>query len=71
PGVGTSAEKCFLYHRSAIGHAADTENLESLVGYDEEQGYSWARASAFMGSKLLQNSGVVVINHDGSAIVGA
>ncbi|RWL19738.1 MAG: hypothetical protein EOR57_14185 [Mesorhizobium sp.] len=71
PGVGTNAEKCFLYHRSAIGHAADTENLESLVGYDEEQGYSWARASAFMGSKLLQNSGVVVINHDGSAIVGA
>ncbi|TIP85941.1 MAG: hypothetical protein E5X58_33580, partial [Mesorhizobium sp.] len=71
PGVGTNAEKCFLYHKSAIGHAADTENLESLVGYDEEQGYSWARASAFMGSKLLQNSGVVVINHDGSAIVGS
>ncbi|MBZ9981329.1 hypothetical protein LB521_09175 [Mesorhizobium sp. BR-1-1-8] len=71
PGVGTNAEKCFLYHKSAIGHAADTENLESLVGYDEEQGYSWARASAFMGSKLLQNSGVVVMNHDGSAIVGA
>ncbi|MER8481178.1 phage capsid protein [Mesorhizobium sp. M1322] len=71
PGVGTNAEKCFLYHKASIGHAADTENLVSLVGYDEEQGYSWARASAFMGSELLQNSGVVVINHDGSAIVGA
>jgi len=70
PGVGTNAEKAFLFHKSAIGHAADTENLESKVGYDEEQGYSWARASAFMGSKLLQNSGVVVMNHDGSAIVG-
>lgn len=70
PGVGTNAEKCFLYHRSSIGHAADVENLESLVGYDEEQAYSWARCSAFMGSKLLQNSGVVVMNHDGSAIVG-
>jgi hemin uptake protein HemP len=41
--------------------------MASPVGYDEEQDYSWARASAFMGSKLLQNSGVVVITHDGSA----
>lgn len=71
PGVGTNAEKCFLYHRSAIGHAIDKEKLDSLVGYDEEQGYSWARTSAFAGAKLLQNSGVVVINHDGSAIVAS
>jgi hypothetical protein len=41
------------------------------IGYDEEQDYSWARASVFMASKLLQNSGVVVINHDGSAFVAA
>lgn len=68
PGATTNAEKCFLFHRSSIGHAVDKDNLQSLVGFDEEQGYSWARTSAFMGSKLLQNSGVVVINHDGSAI---
>jgi hemin uptake protein HemP len=43
--------------------------METPVGYDEEQAYSWARASIFMGSKLLQNSGIVVINHDGSAFV--
>ena len=67
PGVGTSAEKCFMYHSSAIGHAVNAEGIQSPVGYDEEQDYSWARASVFMGSKLLQNSGVVVINHDGSA----
>ncbi len=71
PGVGTSAEKCFLFHRSAIGHAVDTNDLAAQVGRDEEQDYSWARTSAFMGSKLLQNSGVVVINHDGSAIVAS
>lgn len=69
PGKGTAAEKCFLYHKSAIGHAVDTAGLATPVGYDEEQDYSWARASTFMGSKLLQNSGVVVINHDGSALV--
>ena len=71
PGVGTSAEHCFLYHKNAIGHAANTKTMETPVGYDEEQDYSWARASIFMGSKLLQNSGIVVINHDGSEYVAS
>lgn len=65
-GKGTAAEKCFMYHKSAVGHAFDSESMNTAVGYDEEQDYSYARASAFMGSKLLQNSGIVVINHDGS-----
>jgi hypothetical protein len=67
PGVGTAAEKCFMYHRSAIGHGVATSGIQTPVGYDEEQDYSWARATVYMGSKMLQNSGVVVINHDGSA----
>lgn len=67
PGKGTSSEISFLFHKSAIGHAMDTAGLQSPVGYDEEQDYSWARASAFMGAKLLQNTGVVVVTHDGSA----
>ena len=69
PGVGTSAEKCFMYHRNAIGHAINTGDMQSLIGYDEEQDYSWARCSVFIGSKLLQNTGVVVMNHDGSSLV--
>lgn len=71
PGVGTAAEKCFVYHRSSIGHAADTEALTAIPGYNEEEDYYWARTSLFMGAKLLQNSGVVVINHDGSAMVAS
>ncbi|BES72166.1 hypothetical protein RE428_31840 [Marinobacter nanhaiticus D15-8W] len=71
PGKGTNAEKCFLYHKSAIGHAANLEGMDSAVGYDDEQDYSYARATIYMGSKLLQNSGVVVINHDGSAFAAA
>lgn len=67
PGNATAAEKCFMYHRSAIGHAMDTERMDVAVGYNEEQDYSYARASGFFGSKLLQNSGVIVMNHDGSA----
>lgn len=67
PGKGTNAEKCFMYHKTAIGHAADVSGMSNAVGYDDEQDYSYARCSMYMGSKLLQNSGVVVINHDGSA----
>ena len=67
PGKGTAAEKCFLFHKNAIGHAINTGGIDSMVGYDEEQDYSFARCTAFMGSKVLQNSGIVVMNHDGSA----
>jgi hypothetical protein len=67
PGKGTNAEKCFMYHKDAIGHAINTEGITTAVGYEDEQDYSYCRATAFLGSKLLQNSGVVVLNHDGSA----
>lgn len=67
PGKGTSSEKNFLYHKSAIGHAADTAGMQSPVGYDDEQDYSWARCTCYMGSVVLQNTGIVVITADGSA----
>lgn len=66
-GVGTSSEKCYIYHRNAIGHAVNTAGIQSPVGYDEEQDYSWARASVYMGSAKLQNTGIVQVLHDGSA----
>lgn len=71
PGAGTSAEKCFLYHKSAIGHAANTAGMDTAVDYDKEDDYSYCRASIYMGAKKLQNSGIVVINHDGSAMAAA
>ena len=67
PGKAGSSEKSFLYHKTAIGQAADISGMETPVGYDEEQGYSYARVSMNMGAVLLQNAGVVVITHDGSA----
>mgnify|MGYP000871628518 CR=1 FL=1 len=67
PGAGTDAEKCFAFHKSAIGHAINTGEMDVKAGYNEEDDYYWARATMFMGSKLLQNKGVVVVNHDGSA----
>lgn len=68
-GAGTNSETCFMYHRSAIGHAYNSDDLQALAGYDEEQDYSWARTTIFMGSQLLQNTGVVRMIHDGSALV--
>ncbi len=65
-GIGTAAELCYMYHKTAIGHAMDTKSIESLVGYMEEQDYSWARTTGYMGAKLLQTKGVVIMKHDGS-----
>ena len=65
-GKGTNAEKCYVFHKSAVGHAVDTAGIQSVVDYNSEHDYSFARCTAFMGSVLMQNSGVVVINHDGS-----
>lgn len=66
-GKGTSSETCLVYHKSAIGHACDIAAIQTAVDYDAEQDYSWARATGYFGSKLLQNTGVVKIFHDGSA----
>ena len=66
PGKATASEKSFLFHKNSIGHAANTGYMESEVGYNGEQAYSWARCSLDMGAKLLQNSGVVVFTTDGT-----
>lgn len=67
PGKATSSEKSFLYHKNSLGHACDTMGMNQAIGYNDEQNYSYARCSIFMGSVLMQNAGVVVITHDGSA----
>ena len=65
---GTSAsEQCYAYHRNALGCAVDKDGIDSPVGYDVEQGYSFARVSVHMGAALLQNSGVCQLLHNGSA----
>lgn len=65
-GAGTAAEKCFMFHRNAIGHAAPASLIQTYADYDQRDDYSYCRCSAYIAAKLLQNSGVVVINHDGS-----
>jgi len=66
-GIGTSSESSFMYHKSALGHAIDTGGMQTPVGYNEEQDYSWSRASAFMGALVLQDTGIINMTTDGSA----
>lgn len=68
PGVGGGSATCFMYNRNAIGHAADYGNMQTHVGYDEKNDKSWCRASIFMGSKLLQNAGVIKMPHIDTAL---
>lgn len=70
-GKGTSTEKCYMFNKDAIGCAMDVGGLKSVIGYDEEQDYSFVRTSFYGGAKLLQNAGVVQIKHDGSAYVAS
>lgn len=66
PGVGTSNETCFMFHRNAIGHAAPSGLIQTAAGYDEEDDYSFARTTIYANAELLQNSGVVLMPHDAS-----
>lgn len=68
-GAGTASEKCYLFHRNAIGQAANISGVQTYVDYDGEQDYSYARTSIYMGAKLLQQSGIVQMLHNGSAYV--
>lgn len=68
-GVGTASEKCYFYHRDAVGSAFDSgEGLNTAIGFDDEQDYSFARCSSFTGAALLQQTGIVQFLHDASAI---
>lgn len=66
-GRGTTAEHSYMYHKAAIGQAMDSGGAKTSVGYFEEQDYSWARATAYMGAVVLQSAGIVELIHDGSA----
>ncbi|NBO21433.1 MAG: hypothetical protein EBU97_05820, partial [Rhodobacteraceae bacterium] len=40
PGKGTTSEKSFLFHKTAIGQAADQSGLEALIGYWSDPGHN-------------------------------
>lgn len=66
PGIGTSSERLFVFHRAAVGCGINREEMNVGAGYNDEEDYYFARCSRFMGAVLLQNTGVCSIRHDGS-----
>lgn len=68
-GMGTNDEYCYLWHQDAIAHIANTNEMKVEVDYDRKQDLSWARASMFHAAKVLQNTGIIRMRHDGSAHV--
>ncbi len=68
-GKGTSSELLYVWHKDAIGYAVNTGEDKVYAGYDEKQDTSWTRATVYHAAKILQNSGIVKITHNGSGIV--
>lgn len=68
PATGGAAADCWMYHRDSMGHACDMENLACEVGYDRKNDKSWARCSTYMGSKKLQDNGIIEMPHNDSAL---
>lgn len=66
-GVGTATELCYMWHKSALGYAVNVGEDSIAIGYDEKQDTSWSRATIFHGAKILQNTGIVQMKHDGAA----
>lgn len=66
-GVGTASELCYMFHRNALGYAVNVGEESIDIGYDAKQDTSWSRATIFHGAKILQNTGIVQMKHDGSA----
>jgi hypothetical protein len=65
-GVGTSTELCYMWHRDALGYAVNVGEDSIYIGYDEKQDVSWSRATIYHAAKILQNTGIVQLKHDGS-----
>ena len=69
PGTGTASASCFVYHKNAVGHGLNEGEMMTRIGIQDEQDYSWARTTAYMGAQMLQTGGVVIMVHDDTATI--
>lgn len=70
-GLGTASEICYMFHRNALGYAVRVGEENIALGYDDKQDTSWTRATTYHAAKILQNTGIVKITHDGSGFVAS
>lgn len=69
PGVGTATANCYAFGKAAIGYAMNSDGIDTAIGYDEEDDYSFARHTIFHGARILQQSGVIEIVHDDTTAI--
>ena len=69
PGIGTANAKCYAFGKAALGHAINTGEIRTAVGYDEEDDYSYARHTIFHVAGILQQTGVIEWTHDDTAAI--
>lgn len=69
PNVGAATAKCYAFAKSSIGYCMNTEGIDTAIGYDEEDDYSYARHTVFHGAKVLQQAGIIEVVHDDTAAI--
>jgi hypothetical protein len=68
-GLATTTESLYVWHRDAFGYAINMGEDQIAAGFNEEQQRSWSLATVYHAAKILQNTGIIKITHDGSEIV--
>ena len=61
----TTDHKTRWYAEKQYAELVGEENI--FIGYDDKHDISWTRATVYHGAKVLQNTGIVQMKHDGSA----
>lgn len=69
PGRTTATAKMYVYAKSAVGHALATGEIDVAAGFNDEQAYSWDRATIYHRAAILQQAGVLEITHDDTAAI--
>lgn len=69
PGVGTATAANYIYHKASLGHAVDTAGIKTDIGYNGEHDYSYARHTLYHGAKILQNAGILRVNHNDTTAI--
>lgn len=59
----------FVYAKSAVGHALANGEIQVAAGWNDEQAYSWDRATIYHRAGILQQAGVLKVIHDDTAAI--
>lgn len=70
-GRTTATAAMYVYAKSAVGHALATDEIKVAAGYNEEQDYSWDRATIYHRAVILQQAGVLKVVHDDTAAIAS